>query len=77
MQNKLTDRRFSYINTRRIQNKVSKSIHELVGPDPEMERSSGELENIMRWEDDGGLIVGVNVFTDDLPPISPIPVNKA
>ena len=77
MQNKLTDLRFSYINTRRIQNKVSKSIHELVGPDRELEKSSGELENILRWEDDGGLIVGVNVFTDDLPPISPIPANRA
>ena len=77
MQNKLKDRRFSYLNTRRIQNKVSKSIHELVRPNPKLERSSGELENIMRWEDDGGLIVGVNVFTDDLPPISPIPSNRA
>ena len=77
MQDKFTGRRFSYINTRQIQNKVSKSIHELVGPDPELERSSGELENIMRWEDDGGLIVVVNVFTDNLPTISPIPANRA
>jgi hypothetical protein len=77
MQNKLTDRRFFYINTRRIQNKVSKSIHKPIGPDPELERSSGELENILRWEDDGGLIVGVNVFPDDLPPISPRPTKRA
>ena len=58
MQNKLTDRRFSYINTRRIQNKVSKSIHELVGPDPELACGKGELESIMRWEDDGGSLIG-------------------
>ena len=27
---------------------------ELVRPDPELERNKGMLENILRWEDDGG-----------------------
>ena len=63
MQNKLTDRRFSYIHTRRIQNKVPKNILELVGPDPELERSNGELENILRWEDDGGAIFNTRKST--------------
>ena len=58
MQDKLTGRRYSYINTRRIQNKVLKITLGLVGPDPKLECGKGELENIMRWEDDGGSLIG-------------------
>jgi len=56
MHNKLTDRRFSYIHTRRIQNKVPKNLLDLVGSDPELECGNAELENIPRWEDDGGAL---------------------
>jgi hypothetical protein len=63
MQNKFTGCRYSYINTRRIQNKVLKNILELVGPDPELECGKGELENIMRWEDDGGSLIDTRKST--------------
>ena len=63
MQNKFTGRRYSYINTRRIQNKVLKNTLGLVGPDPELECGKGELENIMRWEDDGGCLIATRKST--------------
>ena len=56
MHNKLTDRRFSYIHTRRIQNKVPKNLLDLVGSDPELECGNAELKNILRWEDVGGAL---------------------
>ena len=56
MQNKFTRRRFSYIHTRRIQSKVPKNLLDFVWPDPELESGNVELENILRWEDDGGAI---------------------
>ena len=57
MQNKFTGRRDSYINTRRIQNKLLKNTLGLVGSDPELECGKGELENMMRWEDEGGSLI--------------------
>ena len=57
MHDKFTGRRYSYINTLRIQNNVLKNILEHVGPDPELEYGKGELENIMRWEDEGGSLI--------------------
>ena len=38
---------------------------ELARPDPELERSKGVLENILRWEDDGGKIIEINHVTLD------------
>ena len=38
----------------RIHGKNPDNMLELVRPESELERSKGVLENILRWEDDGG-----------------------
>lgn len=51
--------------TQRIHGKDPGNLLELVRPDPELERSKGVLENILRWEDDGGKIIETNHSTLD------------
>jgi len=55
LKNKSPKRRgLSYFFTLRIHGKDPDNIFELVRPDSEARRSKSVLENILRWEDDGG-----------------------
>ena len=56
MHHKLTDCRFSYTHTGRIQNKVPKNMLGLVEPESELECGNTELDSILRWEEDGGAL---------------------
>jgi len=66
MQNKSSNLRLSNLSTQRIHNKVLKNLHELVWLDLELECGKGELENIMRWEDDGGSLIDTRKSTHQM-----------
>ena len=63
MKIKLLDHALPYFFTQRIHGKGPGNLLELARPDPELERSKGVLENILRWEDDGGKIIENNHAT--------------
>ncbi|RPJ23622.1 MAG: hypothetical protein EHM33_20335 [Chloroflexi bacterium] len=54
-----------YFFTQRIPGQDPDHLIELAGSDPELERNKGVLENILRWEDDGGQIIEINHSTLD------------
>ena len=54
MKNKSSGSGLSYYFTKRIYGRDQDKMLELIRPDSELERSKGFLENILRWEDDGG-----------------------
>lgn len=61
MKNRFSNRSgLSYFFRQQIHGRDS-SVHmlELVKPDSELEKSKGVLEHILRWEEDGGLIIEV------------------
>ena len=60
MKIKSFDHALPYFFTQRIHGKDPDHLLELARPDPELERSKGVLENILRWEDDGGKIIEIN-----------------
>jgi hypothetical protein len=61
MKIKSFNRRSSYIFTQRIHCIGSDDVPELITQ--QLVRSEVELENVLRWEDDGGqIITGPNVF---------------
>jgi hypothetical protein len=65
MKIKLLDPALPYSFTQRFHGKGPGNLLELVRPDPELERSKGVLENILRWEEDGGKIIEINHSTLD------------
>jgi len=73
MQNKSFNRRLSYFVTQRIHGNVLA----LVRPNSETERSKSGVENILRWEDDGGKIIETNHLMLDPPFVQPGPINGA
>jgi hypothetical protein len=54
MNNKSSDHGLAYFFTQRIHGKDPDNVLELVRLDSELEGSKGVLENILRWQDDGG-----------------------
>ena len=67
MKNKLLERGLSYFFTLRIHGKSSGNIFELLRPDTEARRSKSVLENILRWADEGGPMLGPGSSTIDPP----------
>ena len=61
----LFDHTLPYFFAQRIHGKAPRNLLELGRPDPELERSKGVLENILRWEDDGDKIIDINHATLD------------
>ncbi len=54
MKNISSQRELSYFFTQQIHGKDSNKNPELVKPESESEITEGVLDNILRWEDDGG-----------------------
>jgi hypothetical protein len=67
MKNKLLERGLSYFFTLRIHGKGPGNIFELLRPDTEAGRSKSVLENILRWADEGGQMLGPGSNTIDPP----------
>jgi hypothetical protein len=65
MKNKSSQRGLSYFFTQRIHGKDSDNMPELVKPESESEITKSVLDNILRWEDDGGKIIEINHSTFD------------
>ncbi len=65
MKIKSFDHALPYFFAQRIHGRDPGNSLELARPDPELERSKGVLENILRWEDDGGKIIEINHATLD------------
>jgi len=57
MKNKIFSYRFRYSFRRRILPSNKRTMPELIIPNLKLERSDDMVENIRRWEDDGGRIV--------------------
>ena len=60
MKIKSFDHALPYFFAQRLRGKDPDNQLELLRPDPELERSKGVLENILRWEDDGGKIIEIS-----------------
>ena len=66
MKNKSLYRGLSYFFRQRIHRTNQNNMLEFVRLDSELERSNGMLENILRWEDDGGQMIGYGNPVDRL-----------
>src|SRR6185503_8457395 len=73
MKNKFSNGKLSYFFTPRIHGNVLASVKK---PASESERSKRVIENIPRWEDDGGKIVEINSSTLDQHFIQPVRINR-
>ncbi|HLO33574.1 MAG TPA: hypothetical protein VK249_30780 [Anaerolineales bacterium] len=65
MKIKSIDHALPYFFTQRIHGKDPANLLELASPDLELERNKSLLENILRWEDDGGKIIEIKHSTLD------------
>jgi len=65
MKNKSPNRGLSNFYMQRLHGKASRNVLELVIPAFRFGRSKSMLENILRWEDDGGQITETNDSTVD------------
>lgn len=57
MKNKIVNRRFRYSFRRRILPMHPRTMLKLIMPRLKLERNADMVDNIQRWEDDGGGIV--------------------
>jgi len=72
MKNKFFNGRLSYFFTPRIHGNVLAWVK----PAFESERSKGVIENILRWEDDGGKIIEINYSTLDRHLVRPVRIKR-
>ncbi len=61
MKNKFSNGRLSYVFTPRIHSNVLTWVK----PASDLKKSKRVIENILRWEDDGGKIIEINHLTLD------------
>jgi len=71
MKSEFSNRGLSYFFTQRIHGNVLAWVK----PASESERSKSVIENIQRWEDDGGKIIETNHLMLDPPFVQPVPIN--
>ena len=72
MKNRFSNGRLSYSFTPRIHGNVLAWVK----PAFESERSNGVIENILRWEDDGGKIIEINYSTPDRQLVQPVRIKR-
>jgi hypothetical protein len=73
MKNKFSNSRLSYFFTPRIHGNVLAWVK----PASESERSKRAIENILRWEDDGGKIIETDHLMLDPPFVQSVLINGA
>jgi hypothetical protein len=71
MKNKFSNGKLSYFFTPRLHGNVLAWVK----PASKAERSKRVIENILRWEDDGGKIIETNHLLLDPPFVQPVPIN--
>lgn len=69
MKNKIINRRFRYSFGRRILTMNPRTMPELIMPNLKPERNADMVENIQRWEDDGGGIIDETTSTTEKFPV--------
>jgi hypothetical protein len=72
MKNQTPKHRSSYFFTEQIRGKDPNTLLEPAVPPSNLTRSKDMFENILRWEDDGGIIVDVNSSTLDQIFVQPV-----
>ena len=72
MKNKFSNGRLSYFFTPRAHG----NVFAWVKPAFESERIKGVIENILRWEDDGGTIIEINYSTLERHLVQPVLINR-
>ena len=73
MKIKFSNGRLSYFFTPRIHGNVLAWVK----PAPQSDNSKHVIENILRWEDDGGRSIETNLLMLDPPFAQPVPINGA
>ncbi len=71
MGNESSGRRLRYLFGQRLHGADLDNIRDVLKPDPELERHNSMLENILRWEDDGGQLTGAGNPVDGFAPTTP------
>src|SRR4030095_470429 len=71
MKNKFSNGRLSYFFTPRIHSNVLAWVK----PAFESERSKRVIENMLRWEEDGGKIIEINYSMLDRHLVQPVPIH--
>jgi hypothetical protein len=72
MKNRFSNGSLSYFFTPRIHGNVLAWVK----PAFESERSKGVIENILRWEDDGGKMIEINYSTLDRHLVQPVRIKR-